>query len=132
VKIAIVLDARNQSTQSVRVGNNLAGDQSAWKLVELGPRKAVFEGPGGRTEAELRVFDGSGAQAPTALATPTTSPTSSSVAESGEQTDPGDGESVAVTTETPESRAELIRRRIEERRRQMREAAARSSEPKKE
>ncbi len=132
VKIAIVQDTRNQTTQSVRVGNNLEGDQSAWKLVELGPRKAVFEGPGGRTEADLRIFDGSGAQAPTALATPAAPPTGSAVAESGEQTEKGDGETVAVATETPESRAELIRRRIEERRRQMREAAARSSEPKKE
>lgn len=132
IKIAIVQDGRSQATQSVRVGNNLEGDQSGWKLVELGPRKAVFEGPGGRAEADLRVFDGSGAQAPTAVSSPTTSSSSASVAESGEQIDQNDGETVAVATETPESRAELIRRRIEERRRQMREAAARSSETKKE
>lgn len=131
VQLAILQDNRNQQSLSVRVGNFLEGDQSAWKLVELGPRRAVFEGPGGRAEADLRVFDGSGAQAPTALTAQPVGASSAAVADSG-QVVQGDDETVAVATETPESRAELIRRRIEERRRQMREAAARSNEPSKE
>jgi len=135
VQIAIVQDSKTQKTHSVRLGRHLDGEQSAWKLVELAPRKAVFEGPGGRAEAGLRVFDGSGGQPPTALTATPVGGSSSVAAESAGQPQgqvASDGEPVQVATETPESRAELIRRRIEERRRQMREAAARSSEPSKE
>src|SRR5690606_10442160 len=38
-----------------------------WQLIALEPRQAVFEGPGGRKTLELRVFDGRGEQATTAL-----------------------------------------------------------------
>jgi general secretion pathway protein N len=119
-KVAIVLDTKGQRTQSVRVGSSLEGDQAGWKLVELAPRKAVFEGPTGRSELDLRVFDGTGGQPPTALATPPGQP---------KPEDPSSQPAAAPEGEaqTPESRAELIRKRIEERRRQMREEAERAN-----
>lgn len=120
-KVAIVLDNKGQRTQSVRVGSSLDGDQAGWKLVELAPRKAVFEGPTGRSELELRVFDGTGGQPPTALATPPGQP---------KPEDPSAPQPAAAPegeAQTPESRAELIRKRIEERRRQMREEAERAN-----
>lgn len=134
VKIAMVQDNRSRQSQSVRLGQNLEGEMAGWKLVELAPRKAVFEGPAGRAEADLRVFDGSGGQAPTALtAVQPVMRDSGARPEDGSAVQPEqEGEVVQVATETPESRAELIRRRIEERRRQMREAAARANEPKQE
>lgn len=118
-KVAIVLDNKAQRTQSVRLGSSLEGDQAGWKLVELAARKAVFEGPTGRSELDLRVFDGTGGQAPTALAAPAVA-----AAEDGSKPEaaPAEGEA-----QTPESRAELIRKRIEERRRQMREEAERAN-----
>lgn len=118
IKIAILLDKKSNKTQSVKVGDALAGEQSGWKLVELGARKAVFEGPAGRSEVELRVFDGAGGEAPTPVASATPEGTVAA---------PAPGATPTTEPQTPESRAELIRRRIEERRRQMREEAERAN-----
>jgi general secretion pathway protein N len=132
VKIGIFLDKKNNKSQSVRLGANLSGEQSNWKLVELAPRKAVFEGPTGRNEAELRVFDGQGGEAPTAIASATSSdpnaqpPQDATAAANAAAGNPAAG----GPPQTPESRAELIRRRIEERRRQMREEAERANQQK--
>jgi general secretion pathway protein N len=126
-RIAIVLDKKSNKSQSVKLGDALAGEQSAWKLVELAPRKAVFESPAGRSEAELRVFDGSGGEAPTPVASsavegaPAQNPAATAT-----NTDPAAAAN-AAQPQTPEARAELIRRRIEERRRQMREEAERAN-----
>lgn len=117
-KVAIVLDNKGQRTQSVRVGSALEGDQAGWKLVELEARKAVFEGPTGRSELDLRVFDGTGGQPPTPVAAPAATPEDAAKQEQA----PAEAEA-----QTPESRAELIRKRIEERRRQMREEAERAN-----
>ncbi len=129
IKIAIVTDNRNGTSQSVKVGDVLSGDSSDWKLVELAPRKAVFEGPQGRSEADLRVFDGSGGQAPT--------PTAAAAPEQpkGQRAAPPPPEPAGNTAPpqpegeqmTPEQRSEMIRKRIEERRRQMREEAERTN-----
>lgn len=122
-KVAIVLDAKGSRTQSVRLGSALEGDQAGWKLVELQARKAVFEGPTGRSELDLRVFDGTGGQAPTAIAPPPGAPPANPEDPNKPATPPQpEGEA-----QTPESRAELIRKRIEERRRQMREEAERAN-----
>ncbi len=115
-KIAIVTDRSSGKSQSLKVGDSLAGDQSGWKLVELQPRAAVFQGPSGRSRADLRVFDGVGGQAPT--------PVELKI----DATESDDGEAAAEAEQTPESRAEMIRKRIEERRRQMREEAARANQ----
>lgn len=125
VKIAIVLDKKSNKSTSVRVGGSLEGEQSGWKLIELGARKAVFEGPTGRSDVEMRVYDGTGGEAPTAVASATSTeeaaPTGNVAA--ADPNNPATPESA----QTPESRAELIRRRIEERRRQMREEAERAN-----
>jgi general secretion pathway protein N len=128
-RIAIVLDKKTNKSQSVKLGDALAGEQSGWKLVELAPRKAVFEGPTGRNDAELRVFDGTGGEAPTAAvveapeaAVPPPSPGAVPSAATAAQPN-----APQAQPQTPEERAELIRRRIEERRRQMREEAERAN-----
>lgn len=126
VRIAIVTDNKTGSSQSLRVGQTLEGEQSAWTLAELEPRKAVFSGPTGRSSVDLRVFNGTGAQAP--------SPAPSAAAASGEEAAASPAQAQDPVAEpsagepmTPESRAEMIRRRIEERRRQMREEAERAN-----
>jgi general secretion pathway protein N len=124
-RIAILLDKKDNKSQSVKLGNALAGEQSAYKLVELGPRKAVFEGPEGRKEVELRVFDGTGGEAPTPVASATE--VQGAAAAPAEATAGVVNANADPNAQTPESRAELIRRRIEERRRQMREEAERAA-----
>jgi general secretion pathway protein N len=125
VKIALLADNKSKETQSVRLGANLEGEQSSWKLAQLEPRRAVFEGPTGRTEVELRVFDGTGGQSPTPLERTQEGQPEAARPEAGGEGQ--DGEAPAEEM-TPETRAEMIRRRIEERRRQMREEAARANQ----
>lgn len=125
-EFVIVYDQNTKQSQTLKPGESLAGDQAAWKLVELKPRSAVFEGPGGRSTLDLRVFDGKGGEAPTRVsARPASSAPGAGDASNGSA--PAD-EVIQESPETaqadaPESRAEQIRRRIEERRRQMREEA---------
>lgn len=122
-RIGIFLDKKTNKSQSIRVGAALQGDQAGWKLVELAPRMAVFEGPTGRTEAQMRVFDGQGGEAPTPMA----SSAPDAIRTPADGTAATDPNAAAAQPQTPESRAELIRRRIEERRRQMREEAERAN-----
>jgi len=130
-RIAIVSDRQTNKAQTLRVGQSLAGDQSAWKLVELEPRRAVFEGPGGRNALDLRVFDGQGGEPPTPVVVATVPAADPNAAGGANPLLPGAPQAQAAATpgaaegDTPEARAEMIRRRIEERRRQMREEAAR-------
>lgn len=118
VSIALLVDNKTKESQSVRVGASLEGEQSGWKLAQLEPRRAVFEGPTGRHEVELRVFDGSGGQSPTPLA-------EAAQSRPADEQQPTEAKAEEMT---PETRAEMIRARIEERRRQMREEAERANQ----
>ncbi len=69
LQLAIVQPAQGGEGLRVKVGESPAGFP-AWRLAELAPRRAVFEGPEGRRELELRVFDGSGGQPPTTVILP--------------------------------------------------------------
>jgi general secretion pathway protein N len=116
VKIAIVRDNNTGLSSVVKVGSALEGEQSGWKLVEVRPRGAVFEGQGlGRQDLELDVNTAAaaaGAPLPPGMAAPAPP---------------------ALATTPPEQapdgnnqvRAEEIRKRIEERRKQLREEAER-------
>ncbi len=54
---------------SVRMKLGEAPEEAkGWRLVELHPRSAVFDGPEGQKSLELRTFDGNGGEAPTAVA----------------------------------------------------------------
>ena len=132
MKLVIVTDNRSGKSQSLRVGEALEGEQSGWHLQELEARKAVFAGPGGTSSVDLRVFDGAGGQAPVpamasgaagkAPAAAAAVPTNPSLQPAAEAPT---AEQAKIEAMTPEQRSEMIRRRIEERRRQMREEAER-------
>jgi general secretion pathway protein N len=64
LELAIVQPAQGGEGLRVKVGESPTGF-AGWRLAELDPRRAVFEGPEGRRELELRVFDGAGGQPPT-------------------------------------------------------------------
>ncbi|MBD9479397.1 general secretion pathway protein GspN [Pseudoxanthomonas sp. PXM02] len=67
LELAIVQPAQGGEGLRVKVGESPAGFPG-WQLTELDPRRAVFDGPEGRRELELRVFDGAGGQPPTPVA----------------------------------------------------------------
>ena len=142
LQLAILTDNKDGASRRVRVGETVEG--SNWRLVQLEPRKAVIEGPSGQRTLDLRVFDGKGGPAPTALAR---------AAEAGQQgvapkdlTAPplalnpqvvvepiGKPQPLepAATQAAQDQQVEAIRRRIEARRAQMRaEAAAAGSSEK--
>ena len=136
LQLAIVTDKRSGKSTSVKVGQALEGDMAGWTLKELQARKAVFSGPGGDTATDLRVFDGSGGQSPSPAAVAQATEANGNPQAVAPQappppTPPGAGQAVEGEAKaaplTPEQRSEMIRRRIEERRRQMREEAARAN-----
>jgi general secretion pathway protein N len=110
VKIAMVQDkARNQSI-ALKVGMPLEGDQASWTLVEVKPRSVVFKSAANeRTEVELET---SVAQPPKAPAPRT--------ARTGTPPNKANGNS-AKDNKKPDSGD--LAKRIEDRRRQMREDA---------
>lgn len=123
-QIAIVQHTPSGKSQTVAVGQPLQAELSGWTLVELAPRGAVFEGGGGRKSFELRVFDGTGGQPPTPVDAPPAQ--AQPTADGAAPVVGADGQPQPAAVDTPEARAEMIRRRIEERRRQMREEAERA------
>lgn len=135
VRIAMVKDNASGKTIRVKVGQPLEGDQAGWTLAELAPRGAVFDGGQlGRQELELSV-DTKGAPAPepppaqpnqtTAMAPVQPPP------QQPQQQNPGVPPATAAqpADNAPQAAtADDIRRRIEERRRQLREEAQRMLE----
>lgn len=130
LKLAIVQNISDGASRRVRLGETLEG--TAWRLVQLEPRRAVFEGPEGQRDLALRVFDGTGGQSPTpqaATATPGPQPAApgaippekleavgGAAAASGSSVPGGAAAQPAVAPVTPEEQVEAIRRRIEARR----------------
>lgn len=132
LRIAIVMDNRSGKSVTLKVGDSLEGEQAGWRLEELHPRKAVFVGSGGPTDVDLRVFDGAGGQAPTAgvtLSEKNVAPAEGSAVPAAAPNAAAPEAAAPATSQgmTPEQRAEMIRRRIEERRRQMREESERTN-----
>lgn len=126
-KLAIVQGKDDPRSLRVRLGDVIEG--TAWRLVELEPRRAVFEGPQGRSELALRVYGGE-------VQTPGLVPAAPQAAAA--PVPPGrqpvvDADTTVVVQEDPEpvqeptqeQQVEAIRRRIEARRAQMRAENAR-------
>ncbi len=140
LKLAILQPAQGGEGVRVRLGEAPQG-QPGWRLVELLPRSAVFEGPEGRRTLELRVFDGSGGAPPTPVAAPspgaqappvsapriTGGPAPAASAPAAATAAPPPAEPAApqaptatVEPQSTEAQMEEIRRRIEARREQRR------------
>jgi general secretion pathway protein N len=118
VKIAMVQDkARNQSI-ALKVGMPLEGDQASWILVEVKPRSVVFKSAANeRTEVELETSVVQPAKAPLPRTARSSAPgnTHATTSAAGKDTKRGDSGDLA--------------KRIEERRRQMREDAEKQRNP---
>lgn len=144
LKMAIVQPSAGGESTRIKLGN-AAEQQPAWRLTALNPRSAIFEGPDGQKTLDLRVYNGSGGEPPTALQPggepsitaesppsvtpkPTTRP-------SAPQATPAPPTSVTTSTATPQqattpdAQVEGIRKRIEERRAQLRQQAENPAVP---
>lgn len=108
VRLAILQPSGGGEAQRVREGSSPEG-ANGWRLLEVQPRRVVFEGGSGQVTLDLRAFGGSG-PAPAAVAR-----------------NPADANGAApppIASEAPSqseaARIETIRRRIEARRAQLR------------
>lgn len=61
-KVRLAIVHRQEGGEPLRVKLDEPLAQSGWRLVELTPRSAVFEGPQGRRSLDLKVFDGTGGE----------------------------------------------------------------------
>jgi general secretion pathway protein N len=66
LKMAILQPADGSESVRVKLGD-VPNSHPAWRLTSLDARSAIFEGPEGRRDMTLRVFDGQGGQPPTAV-----------------------------------------------------------------
>jgi general secretion pathway protein N len=145
----------SQGGDSVRIKLGEAADAiPAWRLVELNPRSAVFEGPEGRKALDLRTFDGVGGQAPTAVraadagnapgrrAVPPAAVVVDADTDTDTDADPGTAPYAGASAEatpapapaartptTTETQMDAIRKRIEARRAQLRQEALQKTAP---
>ena len=111
VRLAILQPSAGGESQRVREGAAPEG-AADWRLLEVRPRAALFEGPGGQVALELRSFGVAGSPEPRAGA-----PVPSAV-----PPPPQEGVRDAGDSAPDEARRiEDIRRRIEARRAQMRQ-----------
>ena len=146
LRMATIQPPDGSETLRIRVGE-APEPQPNWRLVVLNERNAVFEGPDGRRTLTLRVFDGIGGTAPTAVSgqrpdqatsnqqpvqrtepeqngeavaapSPATAPSPQPPARSAQPTVPVQGPTTQLMTD--QAQMEAIRRRIQERRQQLR------------
>ena len=113
VRLATLQPRGGGEPQRVREGSSPEG-ANGWRLLEVQPRRVVFEGSSGQVTLDLRTFGGSG-QAPGAVAVPAAAvPPPPPVAQGAD----------AAPPQSEAARIETIRRRIEARRAQLRAGSA--------
>jgi general secretion pathway protein N len=69
LEMAIVRSAEGGEPLRLKIGEAPEG-AAAWTLTSIAPRSVVFNGPEGERTLELRVFDGTGGEPPTAVTAP--------------------------------------------------------------
>ncbi|HEX5694515.1 MAG TPA: hypothetical protein VFY00_07865 [Arenimonas sp.] len=117
------------SSKRVRQGELVEG--TAWRLVSLEPRSAVFQGPEGERRLDLRVYDGSAdpARPQATVQGPVQASSRAPRRSSPAATDaPAQAQAASAEPLSEEQQVEAIRRRIEARRAQMREQSAREGQ----
>ncbi|KRG82996.1 hypothetical protein ABB34_13230 [Stenotrophomonas daejeonensis] len=153
LRMAILQLASGGTSVRLKLGES-ADALPGWRLVELEPRLAVLEGPQGRRSLELRVFDGAGGAVqassapvlenapsppPPVTATPPAPPSSPDdggtrppyqISRTAPPEQPVIAPPAEIATQmTPEQQVDVIRQRIEARRRQLREQYQQQATP---
>ncbi len=141
--MAIVQPTQGGDSVRIKLGE-ASEDLPAWRLVELNPRSAVFEGPEGRKALDLRTFDGVGGQAPTSVSAGDRTANTTATAgarpppEAAVQVDADPAAEAAPEPPVPasapqptatEKQMDAIRKRIEARRAQLRQEALQKTAP---
>ncbi len=109
--LAIIEPTQGGGSVSVRMGES-ADAIAGWRLVELQPRAAVFDGPGGRRTLELRTWTGGGEAPPM--------PVQQAAATQDDAQAPEEAVSTPPAPTQVQQQMEQIRKRIEARRAQLR------------
>jgi general secretion pathway protein N len=142
LRMAIVQPSQGGDSVRIKLGE-ASEDLPAWRLVELNPRSAVFEGPAGRKSLDLRTFDGVGGQAPTpvraadaaagmpppAAAVQVDADADSDAQAAPEPSVPASMPDTAPQPTSSEKQMDAIRKRIEARRAQLRQEALQKTAP---
>lgn len=144
-KVAMITDNATKEKLRLREDMPLEGDQGAWVLQRIEPRKLVFEG-GGDAPAEVELLTHTkalrGGRASPAKKPAGKKPAKQPAAQPGQETQPVQSAQAALIQERRRqsgndsvedeqdraAKAEEIRRRVAERRAQLREEAARRRE----
>lgn len=142
VKLAMIQPSDGDGGESLRVklGDSVEA-APAWRLIALNPRSAVFEGPGGQKTLELRIFDGTGGEPPSPTADAqatdpmtTLQPAAAAVPRAANAGIPGgqgaqkpDATGAAPPPQNTEQQMDALRKRIEQRRAQLRAQQARQT-----
>lgn len=110
LRLAVLQPSAGGDAQRVREGEVPEG-AAGWRLIEVQPRRAVFEGSGGQMTLDLRTFGAPGA------------PPSATPADAGGGAAPAPDAAAAPAADDAATAAQVddIRRRIEERRAQLRQ-----------
>lgn len=128
-RLAIVQKPDGSEAWRVRIGE-APESRPGWNLVELAPRSAVFEGPGGRKQLVLRVFDGKGGVAPPAMpGMPTDAATAMNADRPIPPPPPPPPPATDAASMPDPAQIDQIRQRIEARRAQMRRDAQNATPP---
>ena len=133
LKMAIVQPSAGGESTRIKLGD-AAVAQPSWRLTALNPRSAVFEGPDGQKTLDLRVYDGTGGEPPTvnqATGQPGANPSTANppgkpvvhpaIPPSMPNLQPSSPAAPPEPTMTPDAQVDSIRKRIEERRAQLRQ-----------
>lgn len=117
VQLAVLQPSGGGEAQRVQVGKSPEG-AAGWRLVEVQPRRAIFEGAGGQNSLDLRTFGAAGAPPPAAAVQVPPPPPPPPQQQMTQAAPPPSA--AAQEPQDQEARIEAIRKRIEARRAQLR------------
>ena len=123
VQLAVLQPSGGGDAQRVHVGKAPEG-AAGWRLIEVQPRRAIFEGAGGQSALDLRTFGDAGAPTPTAMPMPP-----QSAAPAVGAVPPARMDATVEEPQDSDARIEAIRKRIEARRAQLRAGQTGSNVP---
>ncbi|MEM9533707.1 MAG: hypothetical protein AAGA23_22485 [Pseudomonadota bacterium] len=123
-KLAMVTNNVSKEFLRLKEGMSLDGEQAGWTLRSIEPRRLVFDGGAGTAEVKLETYTQAlkgGAPPPRRSAVVTAANDNNKKPEGGN----GDNADTPTSDQDRAARAEEIRRRVAERRAQLREEAER-------
>ena len=130
VRLAMVQDKAKNTSVALHEGMPMPGDQGGWTLTKINPRSAIFrEASGEEIEVELSTAVANPSANAAGRTTAAKSPAAAPKAAPNPPTEPLPAPQVLPGAPPNPNQQEALQRRIEERRKQMREQAERMKQP---